>query len=641
MQILCRLRSTVGVLFLCAVISPSVARAQCTTCDNFGEGTLWGSVTINPLTEASGLAASARNSGVLWIHNDGSRQRVYAFSTNGAHLANFNFSSTVDDVEAIAVGPGPATNISYIYLGDIGGSSEPTGVRNEVRILRIPEPFADLSWADNSRSTDLDGTETFTLVYPDGDYDAEALMVDPRTADVFVITKASLNARVYRANLKTSPAEPVTMQFVRSVNFGVVSDANISSDGTQIIFRRENFAMLWSRCHTESIGAALTRDGATVPVVGPPTEPNGEGIAFLNDGTGYVTVSEGANPGLYFFQAQCPGAPRFTLPLADRSGFIGGSATFNPFAVGYPAPNYQWFFNGTPLNGETGPSLTISPVTMSSGGQYQLTVSNATGSATSGALLTVRAQPDLRITEVQSSTAPGSSVPTADWWELTSFESEAVNIGGWRFNDNGGDLADPFTIPPGVSIGPGETVIFVENLSPVQFRNWWGAANLPAELQIISYSGSGLSLGAGGDGIRLWNDTTTTSADTIDSVDFGSAQNGITFNYNPDTGIFGVPSQDGLHGVFRAAASPGDIGSPGRIRRTAAPVTLTAHLAGTHVRIEFDAVAGGRYALEARESLSDGPWLPTGDMLQAAVTSPVFFEKDATAPMRFYRVVAE
>ena len=485
------------------MISPSVVRAQCTTCENFGQETFWGSVSINPLTEASGLAASVRNPGVLWTHNDGSRQRVYAFSTNGAHLANFNFSVTVSDTEAIAVGPGPVTNTSYIYLGDIGGSGEPNEVRNQIRILRIPEPFADLAWSVNSRSTDFDGVEAFTLLYPDGDYDAEGLMVDPLTADVFVITKSSSSARVYRANLNTSPTEPVTMQFVRSVNFGVVSDANISADGTQIIFRRENFAMLWSRCDGESIGAALARDGASVPVVGPPTEPNGEGIAFLNDGTGYMTVSEGAFPALYLFQAQCPRAPRFTLPLADRSGFIGGSVTFNPIVVGYPLTNFQWFFNGTPLNGETGPSLTISPVTTSSGGQYQLTVSNASGSATSSTMLSVRPRPDLRITEVQSSTAPSPSVPTADWWELTSFESEPVNLGGWRFNDNGGGLADPFNIPPGLTIGPGETVVFVEDLSPAQFRNWWGAANLPAGLQIVRYGGSGLSLGAGGDGIRL------------------------------------------------------------------------------------------------------------------------------------------
>ena len=137
MEILC-LRTVVRTVLLCAMISPSVVRAQCTTCENFGQETFWGSVSINPLTEASGLAASVRNPGVLWTHNDGSRQRVYAFSTNGAHLANFNFSVTVSDTEAIAVGPGPVTNTSYIYLGDIGGSGEPNEVRNQIRILRIP-----------------------------------------------------------------------------------------------------------------------------------------------------------------------------------------------------------------------------------------------------------------------------------------------------------------------------------------------------------------------------------------------------------------------------------------------------------------------------------------------------------------------
>ena len=623
------------------MIFPSVARAQCLTCENFGQETFWGSITINPLTEASGLAASVRNPGVLWTHNDGSRQRVYAFSTNGAHLANFNFGVTVNDTEAIAVGPGPATNVSYIYLGDIGGSSEANDVRNEVRILRIPEPFADLAWAADSRSTDFDGVETFTLLYPDGDYDAEGLLVDPLTADVFVITKSSSGARVYRANLNASPAEPVTMQFVRSVNFGVVSDASISPDGTQIIFRREDSAMLWSRCDGESIGAALARDGESVPVVGPPTEPNGEGIAFLVDGAGYMTVSEGNFPALYFFEAQCARAPRFTLPLADRSGFIGGSVTFNPIVVGYPLPNFQWFFNGAPLDGQTAASLTIAPVTASSAGQYQLIASNASGSATSSAVFTVRARPELRITEVQSSTAPGASVPTADWWELTSFESESVNLGGWRFNDSGGGLADPFNIPSGITVGPGETIIFVEGLSPAQFRNWWGAVNLPAGLQIVSYSGDGLSLGAGGDGIRLWNDTTTTPSDTIAAVDFGSAQDGTTFSYNPDTGVFGGLSQEGVHGAFRAPASPGDIGSPGRIRGAAAPVTLNARLVGTDFRIEFDAVAGHRYILEVRESISSGTWSPTGDILQAVVTGRGFFEKEALAAARFYRVISE
>jgi hypothetical protein len=636
------MRRVAGAFFvlLGMIGSQSLARAQCASCDTFGQGTLWGTVTINPLSEASGLAASLRNPGVVWTHNDGSRERIYAFSTNGAHLANFNFSLTVSDLEAIAAGPGPAANTSYLYLGDVGGSGGTNVVRNQVRVLRVPEPFVDLAWADDSRSSDFDGVEAFTLVYPDGSYDAEALMVDPLTGDVFVMTKENGGARVYRANLNASPTTPVTMQFVRTVNFGVVSAADISADGTQIIFRREDFAMIWSRCDAEPIGTALARAGQSVPVIGPPVEPNGEGVAFLPDGTGYMTVSEGENPGLYFFEAQCPSAPRFTLPVEDRSGFIGGSVTFDGRAVGYPAPTYQWFFNGAPLSGQTGSSLFISPLTATSAGQYQLIASNASGVATSSARLTVHPRPDLRITEVQSSTAPSPSVPTADWWELTSFESQPVNLGGWRFNDNDGGLMDPFTIPAGITIAPGETIIFVEDRSPTQFRNWWGATNLPAGLQIVTYSGPGLSFGAG-DGVRLWNDTATDPADTMASVDFGAAQNGITLNYNPETAVFGAPSQEGVFGAFRASASPGDLGSPGRIRGTATPVTLFAQRAGTQIRIEFDAVAGQRYALESRESLSDGAWSPTGDEFQATTTGRSFFEKDATAPMRFYRVATE
>jgi hypothetical protein len=630
-----------AILVSCLLLSQAVAQAQCASCSDFGDGIAWGSITINPLTEASGMAASARNPGVLWTHNDGSRERIHAFSTNGAHLASFDLNLAVSDLEDIAIGPGPITNTSYIYIGDIGGSDGMNVVRDRVRILRVPEPLVELAWAGDARSADFDDVDAFTLVYPDGSYDAEALLVDPSSADIFVVTKENSGARVYRANLNTaSPATSITMEFVRTVNFADVSGGAISADGTQIVLRREGFAMMWGRCNDDTVGAALAREGQSIPVIGPPTEANGEAITFLPDRTGYMTLSEGADPTLYFFQARCAMAPRFTQPLVDRSGFIGGLVTLSGIVVGYPPPEYQWFFNGAPLDGQTNSSLTISPVSASAG-QYQLTASNESGVVTSSATLTVRTRPDLRITEVQSSTAAGSTVPTADWWELTSFETQPVSLGGWRFNDSGGGLDDPFTLPAGFAIAPGETIIFVEGLSPAQFRNWWGAANLPAGLQIVTYSGSGLSLGAGGDGIRLWNDTETNAVDTIASVDFGAAQIGVTFTVDSNTGLFGALSQEGVNGAFRAAASPGDIGSPGRTRGAAAPVSLTARLVESQIRIEFNAEAGRAYALETRESLTEGEWSPTGDTLQATSSGPVFFEKDPAAPVRFYRVRAE
>jgi len=68
----------------------------------FEVGQSWGTASPNALTEASGIAASRRNAGVLWTHNDGSRERIFALSTNGALLAGFNLNENVDDVEDLA-----------------------------------------------------------------------------------------------------------------------------------------------------------------------------------------------------------------------------------------------------------------------------------------------------------------------------------------------------------------------------------------------------------------------------------------------------------------------------------------------------------------------------------------------------------
>lgn len=618
------------------------SEAACTACTTVQPGAAWGTASPNALTEASGLAASRRNAGVLWTHNDGSGERIFALSTNGAQLAHFDLNENVDDVEDIAVGPGPVAGLSYLYIGDIGGNVGASTVRPDVQILRVAEPPVEMAWAGDARSSDFDGVEEFTLVYPDGSYDAEALLVDPVSGDLFVVTKQDGSARVYRANLAgVANGAVVTLAFVRSVQFGEVSGGDISADGSQIVLRREDAALLWARCDNESVGTALGRAGQDVPVVGPPEELNGEGFAFLSDGTGYVTISEGADPSIYFFQSLCPAVPRFTLPLFDESVFAGGTVSFQAVAVGYPPPTYQWRFQGQLISGQTDSSLTLFNATAAQAGEYEIIASNPSGTAASAATLTVRAKPDLRITEVQSSTAPSAGVPAADWWELTSFESQPVNLAGWRFNDNDGGLNDPFVFGAGLIIRPGESIVFVEDLSPAEFRNWWGNDNLPATLQIIPYDTGGLSFGAGGDGVRLWNDTTTNPSDLVASVDFGAADNGVSFNYDPATGQFGSKSQLGVNGVIRAALSSNDIGSPGRILAPAASPLLRISLAGDMIRIAFDTAVGRRYSLEVRSDLAAGTWTPTGDSFLATSNGTGSFEKTISGSPRFYRVLVE
>jgi len=590
------------------------------------------------LSEASGIALSARNPGVLWAHNDGSREKLFALSTNGALLASFNLRRSVADVEGVAVGPGPVKGVSYLYVGDIGGDTATGTSRDRVHVLRVPEPLVEPNWAGDPKSGDFEQVEGFILRYPDGSYDAEALMVDPLSGDVLIATKQPTGTRVYRASL-TGATNNATLvsELVGSVPFAEVSAGDISADGRQLALRREEFAWIWARCDSEPIADALARSGRQIPVVGPPEEPNGEAIAFLREGLGYLTVSEGEYPPLHFYQSSCPLAPRFLLAMTNQSGFAGGSVQLTALAVGYPSPAYQWRFNGQPLAGATTASLTLSPLAATHAGQYQVIASNEHGSATNTLTLTVRPKPDLRITEVQSSTAPSPNVPSADWWELTSFESQPVDLSGWRFNDSGGGLTDAFVFGVGLVIAPGESIVFVEGLTPLQFRAWWGIYNVPTSTQIISYSGSGLSFGAGGDGVRLWSPL---ASDPVALVNFGAAANGVTFNYDPVTGQFGVPSQVGVNGIIRAAAAA-DIGSPGRILAPASSPVLRAVGANGRLEIEFDAAVGRRYSLEGRNDWNGGTWIPTGDVLLATNNASALFGSDCAAANRFYRVLVE
>jgi hypothetical protein len=612
------------------------SKAACPGCTTFHSGIIWGYATTNGLSEASGLASSGRNPGVLWTHNDGAKGKVLAISTNGTHLATYTLGRNVDDVEDIAVGPGPLGGVSYLYVGDIGGSQGTNTVRPSVKILRIPEPGVKLSWADKPRTPTFNNVDSFTLIYPDGSYDAETLLVDPLTTDIFVLTKQPGFARMYRANVTTATNKSTLMlEFLRTVPFSVASGGDISADGKQVLIRREDTAMLWTRCTNETVDAALSRTGTAVPVIGPPTEPNGEAVAFLRDGTGYVTLSEGIGQPVYYFQSLCPSIPRVTLPLTNQSSFVGGFIQMNGLAVGYPAPVIRWLFNGHVIPNQTNFSLVVSNLVLTNAGQYSFVAANASGSVTNHAVLTVRLKPDLRITEVMpvQSTSPG--VPTGDWWELTSFESQPVNISGWRFNDNSGALADPFVLGMNFFINPGESIVFVEALSPSQFRSWWGAANLPKGLQIITYAGNGLSLGATGDGVRLWDNVTSDPNNPVAQVDFGVAEAGVSFNFDPVLEQFGGNSQLGVNGVIQSA-SASDIGSPGRIIAPAIGPVLSIQEIGPNVQIGFDAAFGHVYSLEVSEDLAD--WSPTGETFQPANNTPIYFEVERSSAQQFFRV---
>lgn len=86
-----------------------------------------------------------------------------------------------------------------------------------------------------------------------------------------------------------------------------------------------------------------------------------------------------------------PAPPNIAADPASLTIATCGSATFAVLATGTPPLTYQWFEDGAPIPGATGPSYVIARAgPAESGAIYSVVVTNAGGSATSaGATLTV------------------------------------------------------------------------------------------------------------------------------------------------------------------------------------------------------------------------------------------------------------
>ncbi len=86
-------------------------------------------------------------------------------------------------------------------------------------------------------------------------------------------------------------------------------------------------------------------------------------------------------------------APAIAAPLAAQSVIAGDSVTFTVAATGTPELAYEWRRNGVALGAPSSPTLSLPAVQTSAAGEYSVVVTNAFGSATSAANLTVGKAP--------------------------------------------------------------------------------------------------------------------------------------------------------------------------------------------------------------------------------------------------------
>ncbi|WP_209649096.1 hypothetical protein [Kibdelosporangium banguiense] len=238
-------------------------------------------LNVKSIGELSGLASDGSK---MYATNDGGTKLTVSVLNKECKVeATITNKTDPFDVEDMA-----RTKDGTLWLADTGDN----GKKRETVALHALTP---------------DGKSTlYRLSYPDGQHDAEALLMD-KNGVPFLVTKEPFGpAQVFKPEGTLASPGPTKLAKVGALDFKttdtpggptsvphaistiLVTGGAVSADGTVVALRTYTDAYLYSAPDGDIV-AALGREPVRVPL---PNEPQGETIAFEPDGT-LLTGSEG------------------------------------------------------------------------------------------------------------------------------------------------------------------------------------------------------------------------------------------------------------------------------------------------------------------------------------------------------------
>lgn len=242
--------------------------------------------------EASGVAASRRNPGWLYLVDDEQPREIWALRPDSGRLQSVPLDGFVGrDTEDLAVAPCGRNDPEFcVYVGDIGDN---VAGHPDVAILRFPEP-------DLSAPLEAVAPDVIRVRYPNGPVDAEALLVDDEGVP-HVVTKESVDgrsaARLFAApgfadgtlTLLGTVAVPDPQQPWATAVLGTLVTGGDHHDGRVLLRTYDSVVE-----YVAPEASAPLSDFASWPAREVPSarEPQGEAVGFAADGCGYYTVGE-------------------------------------------------------------------------------------------------------------------------------------------------------------------------------------------------------------------------------------------------------------------------------------------------------------------------------------------------------------
>jgi len=604
------------------------------------------------------MSKSANTFGQTSITNDHDYWELTNFGSNTINLANYKFQDDnhnarlIIPTNALPLYIGARESVVFVRDGDedfFRGWWGPC-VGTNVQIRCYPSPGFSSS-GDSISILDPNGRLVDYLSFPRAKRGV-SFVYDPITGAFPNVSKPGVGGacRAGTTDDVGSPGTntgPIALRIVQQpASLVVCTQLDATFTVNAIGMPRPQY---YSWYHSNSALVGKTEATLTINNVG----SKDEGVYSVIVGNGITTVRS-SNATLTIDTNLSP--PKLVTPPIDTTVLENNLvAHFSVSVCANPAATYQWFSNGVAIPGGIGPKLFIpTPIVDMSGWEFSVHVQNSHGATNAAARLYVLPIPDLRITEVQAnpvgtnlSKSAQCGQPVAvgpltecvghdDWFELTNFGTNAVNLLGYRFYDKP-VLASAVSVTEPIVIQPNESVIFAKGFDTAAFVDWWGVDQLPPGLKVFAYGH--MSLSSGGENLYLWSATAENDTELLYVPPTGFVTNlmGGSLWFDDDLAPLGADSEVGEFGAFRAAHC-GDIGSPGYT--TNPPPRLVSVEKGPHgAELKWRAVEGRTYQVEYSSMPRSANWSSLGNRLTATTSLPTMNDPGAAnASQRFYRI---